>query len=72
MGLAIILAFTKLVRFSEELLTFGDKKKAQVYQFIFMETVGFKVDKVYIHEWLKKAANKLPQLGSDQQNELNY
>ena len=38
---------------------------AQVFQFIYIELVGFKVDQIYILNWLKKYMIKDPSLDLD-------
>ena len=53
-GRAIILGFEELIRFGHEIISFKDPDCAQVYQLIFTETVGFKVDRVFVLKWLKK------------------
>lgn len=53
-GKAIELAFERQIRFGGESIRFKDPQCAQVYQVVFMELVGFKVDKVYITRYLKR------------------
>lgn len=53
-GRAITMAFESQVRFGQELLTVHDPECAQVYQVVFMEIVGFKVDEIYVIQWIKK------------------
>ena len=59
---AIILGADDQIRFGKELLNFHDSNHCQVYQAIFMEMVGFKVDQVFIMSWLKKHTIKDPSL----------
>lgn len=54
LGTAITLAFEDTIRFGHEVLTYKDPNAAQLYQVIFMETVGFKVDRVYVTRFLKR------------------
>ena len=54
LGKAINVAFLELIRFGKQILSFGDKHGLQPYQVIFMETVGFKVDQVFVTSWLKR------------------
>ena len=62
MGRAISVAFENSIRFGAEIMNFGDKDSSQVYQVIFMEVVGFKVDQVFVRKWLKKHIKKDPSL----------
>ena len=54
LGKAIIVAVLELVRFGNEVISYGDPNHSQIYQVIFMETVGFKVDQVFVSNWIKK------------------
>lgn len=54
LGRAIIEVFEESIRFGKEILRLHDKNCAQVYQVVFMEMVGFKVDQVYVVKWLRK------------------
>ena len=47
-GKAILIAFEKEIRYGHELMAVHDKDCAQVYQVVFMELVGFKVDEIYV------------------------
>ena len=70
-GRAIIVAFEEMIRFGAEILHLNDKLCAQVYQAVFMEIVGFKVDKVFILNWLTKHSKKEQSLDKDVMNFLS-
>ena len=53
-GKAIILGFEDRIRFGKDLLRYGDIDCTRVYQVIFMEIFGFKVDQVYVLNWIRK------------------
>ena len=57
-GAAVALAFEEKIRFGHEVLTYKDPNSAQLYQAIFMEIVGFKVDRVYVARFLKRKMQK--------------
>ena len=65
LGKAIIVGFENQIRFGREILSFNDPQMAQVFQFIYIELVGFKVDQIYILNWLKKYMIKDPSLDLD-------
>jgi len=60
LGRAVILAVEKSIRFGKEILSYSDKYCAQVYQAVFMEISGFKVDQVFVVHWLKRHFIKDP------------
>ena len=53
-GKAIYAAFADLIRYGQSIINFGDAVGVQVYQMIFMEIFGLKVDQVFVTSWLKK------------------
>ena len=58
LGTAVTLAFEDTIRFGHEVLTYNDPNASQLYQVIFMETVGFKVDRVYVTRYLKRKVRR--------------
>ena len=54
LGKAIIVGFEDQIRFGREILSFKDPQMAQVFQFIYVELIGFKVDRIFVLNWLKK------------------
>ena len=57
-GTAIALAYEEKIRFGHEVLTYKDPNSSQLFQAIFMETVGFKVDKVYVTRFIKRKVER--------------
>lgn len=64
-GKAIMISFERQIRFGKEMVSYRDKKCSQVYQVVFMELVGFKVDSVFVQGWLEKHTIRTPKLSQD-------